>query len=124
MFLLSVGGEACDVRLSLKHGRSMKPELVCANSTLEAAKEDRYCGFYSTNQCTNFLDLTGPLVVGGLPPSKQAEATADERRLISTEIENPKPLDTLLTQINDHDTAIEFYLASRAAVDSARTLPL
>lgn len=48
----------------------------------------------------------------------EAEATADERRLISTEIENPKPLDTLLTQINDHDTAIEFYLASRAAVDS------
>ena len=79
MFLLSVGGEACDVRLSLKHGRSMKPELVCANSTLEAAKEDRYCGFYSTNQCTNFLDLTGPLVVGGLPPSKQAEATPDDR---------------------------------------------
>ena len=48
----------------------------------------------------------------------EAEATADERRLISTEIENPKPLDTLLAQINDHDTAVEFYLASRAAVDS------
>ncbi len=48
----------------------------------------------------------------------EAEASADERRLISTEIENPKPIDTLLTQIDDHDTAIEFYLASRAAVDS------
>ena len=48
----------------------------------------------------------------------EAEASADERRLMNTEIENPKPLDTLLAQIDDHDTAIEFYLASRAAVDS------
>ncbi|MGR3626343.1 MAG: tellurite resistance TerB family protein [Limimaricola sp.] len=48
----------------------------------------------------------------------EAEASADERRLISTEIEHPKPLDTLLAQVDDHDTAVEFYLASRAAVDS------
>ncbi|MGR3497289.1 MAG: tellurite resistance TerB family protein [Limimaricola soesokkakensis] len=48
----------------------------------------------------------------------EAEASADERRLIATEIENPKPIDTLLARIDDHDTAIEFYLASRAAVDS------
>jgi uncharacterized membrane protein YebE (DUF533 family) len=48
----------------------------------------------------------------------EAEASADERRLMATEIENPKPLDTLLAQVNDHDTAVEFYLASRAAVDS------
>ncbi|PSK88692.1 uncharacterized membrane protein YebE (DUF533 family) [Limimaricola soesokkakensis] len=48
----------------------------------------------------------------------EAEASADERRLIATEIENPKPIDTLLSRIDDHDTAIEFYLASRAAVDS------
>ncbi|EYD73424.1 tellurite resistance TerB family protein [Limimaricola hongkongensis] len=48
----------------------------------------------------------------------EAEATADERRLIATEIEHPKPLDTLLARIDDHDMAVEFYLASRAAVDS------
>ena len=34
------------------------------------------------------------------------------------EIANPKPLDTLLAEVTDQETAEEFYLASRAAVDA------
>ncbi|SDF19713.1 DUF533 domain-containing protein [Limimaricola pyoseonensis] len=48
----------------------------------------------------------------------EAEASADERRLIAGEIKHPKPLDTLLAQVEDHEAAIEFYIASRAAVDA------
>ncbi|UMA63575.1 tellurite resistance TerB family protein [Roseivivax marinus] len=46
-----------------------------------------------------------------------ADATPEERATMEREIANPKPLDTLLGQVNDQETAEEFYLASRAAVD-------
>ena len=72
-----MGGDSCDVRLSLKYGAELKPGLACANATVglrgdssSETDKERYCGFYSTD-CTKFLDLTGPFVIGGLPPSKQ-----------------------------------------------------
>ena len=71
-----MGGDSCDVRLSLKYGAELKPGLACANASLglrgdsSSENKERYCGFYSTD-CTKFLDLTGPFVIGGLPPSRQ-----------------------------------------------------
>lgn len=46
---------------------------------------------------------------------------ADEadRRLVEREIAHPLPLDRLLEQVRDQETAEQFYLASRAALDPA-----
>jgi uncharacterized membrane protein YebE (DUF533 family) len=44
-------------------------------------------------------------------------ADAEDHRLIEQELDNPRPLDTLLAQVHDHDTAQQFYAASRAAMD-------
>ncbi|AXQ94957.1 tellurite resistance TerB family protein [Cereibacter azotoformans] len=46
-----------------------------------------------------------------------AGADADDRRLVEREIAHPQPLDRLLEQVRDQETAEQFYLASRAAVD-------
>ena len=46
-----------------------------------------------------------------------AGATDEDRRVMEREIANPKPLDALLGQVRDRETAQEFYLASRAAID-------
>ena len=48
---------------------------------------------------------------------EQSGGDAEDRRTMEREIANPKPLDELLAQVNDQETAEEFYLASRAAVD-------
>ncbi|SFP63518.1 tellurite resistance TerB family protein [Tranquillimonas alkanivorans] len=48
---------------------------------------------------------------------EQADADAEDRRVMEREIANPRPLDELLAQVNDEETAQEFYLASRAALD-------
>ncbi|MGF1551771.1 MAG: tellurite resistance TerB family protein [Paracoccaceae bacterium] len=41
----------------------------------------------------------------------------EDRAVMEREIANPKPLDELLAGVDDEETAEEFYLASRAAVD-------
>lgn len=46
-----------------------------------------------------------------------ANATPEDRAAMEREIANPKPLDDLLVEVNDEETAEEFYLASRAALD-------
>ena len=46
-----------------------------------------------------------------------AGGDAEDRAIMEREIANPKPLDELLTKVNDEETAEEFYMASRAAVD-------
>ena len=46
-----------------------------------------------------------------------ADAAPDERATMEREIANPQPLDELLKQVGDEETAEEFYLASRAAID-------
>ncbi|MFZ3584955.1 DUF533 domain-containing protein [Loktanella sp. DJP18] len=48
---------------------------------------------------------------------QEADATPDERATMEREIANPKPLDELLAQVDDEETAEEFYLASRAAIE-------
>lgn len=48
---------------------------------------------------------------------EDAGADAEDRRLIEGELSNPKSVDTLLKDVRDHETAQQFYLASRAAVD-------
>ncbi len=48
-----------------------------------------------------------------------ADATAAERQIIEGEIAHPKSLSTLLEMVNDQETAQEFYLASRAALDGS-----
>ncbi|MGP3696634.1 tellurite resistance TerB family protein [Rhodobacter sp. NSM] len=44
-------------------------------------------------------------------------ADDDDRRLVEREIAHPQPLDRLLERVRDQETAEQFYLASRAAVD-------
>jgi uncharacterized membrane protein YebE (DUF533 family) len=46
----------------------------------------------------------------------EAGADADDRRVIEKELQNPRPLDELLREVHDLETAQQFYLASRAAV--------
>ncbi len=48
-----------------------------------------------------------------------AGADESDRRLVEREIAHPQPLDRLLEQVRDQETAEQFYLASRAAVDPA-----
>ena len=48
---------------------------------------------------------------------EEAGADDEDRRVMEREIANPKPLDDRLAEVNDGETAEEFYLASRAAVD-------
>ena len=64
--VISLGGNTCDKRLSLKHIDTLKDEYICANSTTTMKREESFCGFYS-GKCTKFLDLTGPLMIGGIP---------------------------------------------------------
>ncbi|PYE81218.1 tellurite resistance TerB family protein [Pseudoroseicyclus aestuarii] len=47
----------------------------------------------------------------------EAGGTAEDRAVMEREIANPQPLETLLAQVSDSQTAEEFYLASCAAVD-------
>lgn len=47
----------------------------------------------------------------------EADASPEERATMEREIANPKPLETLLAQVNDEETADQFYIASRAALD-------
>jgi uncharacterized membrane protein YebE (DUF533 family) len=49
----------------------------------------------------------------------EAGASAEDRRALERELANPRPLDELLSQVRDRDTAEEFYLASRMAVDAS-----
>lgn len=48
---------------------------------------------------------------------EEAGADAEDRRVMEREIADPRPLDELLRQVRDRETAQEFYLASRAAID-------
>ncbi len=47
----------------------------------------------------------------------EAGGDAEDRAVLEREIANPRPLDELLPHVTDEETAEEFYLASRAAVD-------
>lgn len=65
---------------------------------------------------------------GHISPDERARITAklteagaddDDRRVIEKELKDPKPLDGLLREVRDPETAQQFYLASRAAVDGS-----
>ncbi len=47
----------------------------------------------------------------------EAGGDAEDRHVMQREIANPRPVDELLAEVRDHDTAEAFYLASRAAID-------
>lgn len=51
--------------------------------------------------------------------ANEAGADAEDRRALEAELANPRPLDDLLGQVRDQETAEEFYLASRMAIDGA-----
>ncbi|CAL1267158.1 unnamed protein product [Larinioides sclopetarius] len=53
----------CDVGLSLKYGKHLK-NYLCANFTTR--KLEKRCSDF-IQSCYRFLDLTGPLQIGGLP---------------------------------------------------------
>ncbi|XP_050305133.1 protocadherin-like wing polarity protein stan isoform X2 [Anthonomus grandis grandis] len=54
----------CDAQLALKHGRTLGGKWACA-SFVEHTLEARCASL--TETCHRFLDLTGPLQLGGLP---------------------------------------------------------
>ena len=43
--VISLGGNTCDKRLSLKHIDTLKDEYICANSTTTMKREESFCGF-------------------------------------------------------------------------------
>lgn len=47
----------------------------------------------------------------------EAGADGDDHRVVEQELQNPVPLDTLLREVNDRETAQQFYLASRVAIN-------
>jgi uncharacterized membrane protein YebE (DUF533 family) len=49
----------------------------------------------------------------------EAGVEGEDRRLVERELDDPKPLDALLREVRDQETAQQFYLASRAAIDGA-----
>ncbi len=49
---------------------------------------------------------------------EEAGADKDDRQKLEAEMAHPKPLDDLLAQVDDQETAEEFYLASCSAVDA------
>jgi uncharacterized membrane protein YebE (DUF533 family) len=48
---------------------------------------------------------------------REAGADEEDKRLVKAELSDPKPLDALLREVTDRETAQQFYLASRVAVD-------
>jgi uncharacterized membrane protein YebE (DUF533 family) len=46
----------------------------------------------------------------------EAGGDADDHRILEQELQSPVPLDTLLREVNDQETAQQFYLASKVAV--------
>jgi uncharacterized membrane protein YebE (DUF533 family) len=48
---------------------------------------------------------------------REAGADEEDKRLVEAELSDPKSLDTLLREVTDQETAQQFYLASRVAVD-------
>ena len=54
----------CDQTLAINHGQTLGPPWNCANRS-EQILENRCVR--STEICYRFLDLTGPLQIGGLP---------------------------------------------------------
>ncbi|XP_059482643.1 protocadherin-like wing polarity protein stan isoform X3 [Neocloeon triangulifer] len=60
--LLSV--DECDTSLALKYGSKLGEQWACANFSHHVL--DNKCSVF-TETCHRFLDLTGPLQIGGLP---------------------------------------------------------
>ncbi|XP_046828165.1 protocadherin-like wing polarity protein stan isoform X1 [Vespa crabro] len=73
---VTISLDNCDVALALEHGERLGPKWACAGRS-EQILEDR-CGLI-TETCHRFLDLTGPLQLGGLPaiPSNFPVRTKD-----------------------------------------------
>ena len=77
--------------------------LLMIRAMITAAYAD---GSLSDAERSRILDAIG-----------EADATPEERATMEREIANPRPLDELLPKVTDKETAEEFYLVSRAAVD-------
>lgn len=60
----TVSIDDCDTSLAIKHGKNLGYQWLCANKS-EQILENR-CAVL-TETCHRFLDLTGPLQIGGLP---------------------------------------------------------
>ncbi len=60
----------CDKKLALLPSvYNLAPELRCANTTSDSDREEEEeCGSF-LNQCSKYLDLTAPLMIGALPPT-------------------------------------------------------
>lgn len=73
---VTISLDNCDVALALEHGERLGPKWACAGRS-EQILEER-CGLI-TETCHRFLDLTGPLQLGGLPaiPSNFPVRTKD-----------------------------------------------
>lgn len=61
----TISVDDCDIAIALKHGKELGGKWACAGYT-EHQLEDRCASL--TETCHRFLDLTGPLQLGGVPP--------------------------------------------------------
>jgi uncharacterized membrane protein YebE (DUF533 family) len=52
-----------------------------------------------------------------LAQADEGHADPEDRRVLERELDNPRPVEELLGQVRDRETAEEFYLASRMALD-------
>ncbi len=101
----TVGGEEEDLREDKRAAESFSDQtaLLLIRAMVAAAYSD---GAMSTEERQRIMQEV-----------EEAGADEEDRRVMEREIANPKPLDELLAEVNDEETAEQFYLASRAAVD-------
>ncbi len=125
-----IGGMIQDVadKLSTVGGASQAPHQAQAAAAPEHQEEERAAEQFSDDTALLLIRamITAAYSDGALSEDERArimqeiedaDADAEDRRTMEREIANPKPLDELLAQVHDEETAQEFYLASRAAVD-------
>ena len=65
-------GMSCDIKLALLPDfKNLLPASYrCANSTTLSVSDKKSCGTF-LNQCSKFLDLTGPFLLGGFPRNRR-----------------------------------------------------
>lgn len=108
--------------------RDSGPPGAQPEETRELAEEERAAAEFSDETALLLIRamITAAYSDGALSQEERARimrqiddagADPEDRRVMEREIANPQPLDELLGQVHDQETAQEFYLASRAAID-------
>jgi uncharacterized membrane protein YebE (DUF533 family) len=105
---IGLGGGLGDRLAGVLQGRTPEPDLGDAKALLliramiTAANADGQITSDEQRRILSSLDAAG--------------AGPDDRRIVEQELRSPKPLDEIVRQVNDTDTAEQVYLASELAV--------